>query len=208
MFGKPRQPSISPSLTFLVQLLLGPAIVAAGVSLYVTNQTEKRRARRDFLTKAYGDAREAIAKATEHAIEYFSVEGTRTPKQEAYVSMYEREVRRNVSYIQEKADLSCQSQIDAVTITLVDFLAALTGGDFQDPVGKADLEHIRNIGFTSVALRLAIQELRNAELTRDLKRTPLSRSLEICRQMDASVYGKYRGAVTKVRARIGRRTRD
>jgi hypothetical protein len=158
---------------WLLKLLVGPGVVAAVVSLYFGARAEKQRARRDFLTKSFAEARDTILKATEYAIDYFSTEGVRSPKQEAYVSLYEREVRKAVLFVQDNASAGCRAAIDNVTIELVSFLALLTGGDFQSAKGKADLQHIRELGFASAALRSAMNDLRDAELRHDMDRTLL-----------------------------------
>lgn len=158
----------------LLKLLIGPGVVAALVSLYFNARADKQRARRDFLTKSFADARDTILKATEYAIDYFSTPGSRLPKQEAYVSLYEREVRKAVVFVQDNATEECRPAIDQVTIELVNFLALLTGGDFQSAEGTADLQHIRELGFASAALRSALNDLRNAELRHDTDRTFLA----------------------------------
>jgi len=159
----------------LLGSIVTPAVVAGVISLLVTNRNEKVRAQRDFITKAFEPARDAIKSAVDAAIAYFPETGTaRTPKLEVSVSASEREVRRSISGLLTLHESEKTSKFEEVNELFAVFVSELTSGTFQQVNAAADLPTTLRIADAGANLRAALIALRSEVLERQISNDTLS----------------------------------
>jgi len=165
-------------LHFAVSSVVTPAVVASAVSLFFNHRSEKKRAARDYLTKAFDSARDDVRRAVEYAVDYFPLRSDeRTPAKEARLLMGDRDVRLSIGAL---IDFSAESgpSRNLLQSALDDFISVLTGGSFQSSAADADLDQARLVASAGAALRAAIAKARHLELEDAVKSDVLSRSAD------------------------------
>merc|ERR1711939_726989 len=95
------------SFGWLFNLVVTPALVSLGVSVWVGRLIEERRARRDHITKLFESAREEVRRSVDAAIDCFSTKPVeRKPIQEAKVIASDKELRSALPLLLTKARTS------------------------------------------------------------------------------------------------------
>ena len=140
--------------------------MAGFVTLAINNLNEKRRARRDFVTKAFEGPRDDIKRAVDASLVYYPHSACdRTKAMEAQLLAAEREVRHSLTAVlalQEKCDSAVYH--DAQT-AFDDFIAVLTSGSFQTKDAEEDLMTVILIADAGAKLRSALIGLRSETLS-------------------------------------------
>lgn len=172
--GLPTRLRVSINLPGIITTLFTPALVSLAVSLWVNRRAEAHRARRDHITKLFEVTREDVRRSVESAIDYFATRPeSRTPLQEAKVLLAEREIRSALSVILGPHPELQNDGSSAAQAGRTEFLAELTGGNFQVLEGEVDKEHIRRLTHAGAGLRSALARMRDAELRMLLDKDPL-----------------------------------
>lgn len=158
-----------------IDLVLTPAVVAGIVTFLLTQRNDGLRSRKDYHTKASDGARDAVRDATELAAEYFSNSvADRTATQEAMMIIADRDIAVAIPRLLTNATGdNYASLVEAVDNGLIDFLALLTGGSFQQRdqaqvIIEEDADHIRRLAVSSAKLREGLIALRDEQLVRSV----------------------------------------
>ena len=161
---------------FSIATIVTPAVVATAVTFFLNIRIDKRKARRDYITKLFENARDDVRKAIEAGVEYFPLKASdRDPVKEARIWMGERDVRHSSSFLIDFCNARHPGQKYLVD-SLDDFIDSLTGGSFQSLNASPDLEQARKIAASGAKLRTAIAHARHLELNEDIDGDPLSRA--------------------------------
>jgi hypothetical protein len=167
---------------FSITSIVTPAVVASAVSLYLGSRSEKQRAVRDFITKAFDAARDDVRRASEAAAEYFPLSAEeRKPAQAAKIWMGERDVRHSVEALIAFTDATSPRRA-VLENRLDDFIDALTGGSFESTAATADVEQVRRVATTSAALRAALSTARQQELSAAIDKDVLARFVKYMKE--------------------------
>lgn len=158
-----------------IDLVLTPAVVAGIVTFLLNQRNDGLRSRKDYHTKASDSVREAVREATELAAGYYSTKvSDRTETQEAMILVADRDIASAVPRVCSHAvSEELAPLVAAVKSDLINFLALLTGGSFQErqAVGgsdELDASHLRKLALASAKLRESISVLRDEQLSRSV----------------------------------------
>lgn len=161
---------------FSIWSIITPALIASLVTFYFNIRAEKKRAERDFISKAFDAARDDVRRAVEAAIDYYPyAHDERTPLREAKLWMGERDVRHSISALIEFSHPAGESR-SVLQRALDDFIDSLTGGSFKSAEATPDLDQARKISSAGAKLRSTISAARHLELAAAVKSDVFSRS--------------------------------
>jgi hypothetical protein len=161
---------------FSLWSIITPAIVASFITLFLNIRSEKSRAARDFVSRAFDAARDDVRRATEAAVEYYPLPASdRTAAIEARLWMGERDVRHSVNAVIEFSTAGSDGQ-KLLQSSFDNFIDALTGGSFQSSEAEPDLEQVRKVASAGGELRASISMARQIELRQAISSDILSRS--------------------------------
>ena len=165
------------SFGWLFNLVVTPALVSLGVSVWVGRLIEERRARRDHITKLFESAREEVRRSVDAAIDCFSTKPVeRKPIQESKVIASDKELRSALPLLLTKARTSgCIEETEKTRDAFENFIVELTGGNFQSKTGRIQRDHITRIVHTGASLRVGLARLRDAELKARTDADPIFR---------------------------------
>lgn len=156
-----------------LKLLLGPALIAAAVSILINLRSEKVKARRDYITGLYDMIVADIEYAVQAASDYFPLSyKERTQAKEAKLLLSDQRLRHSYSVIMNSIPAEFHSQKEQISLLFDDVISTLTGSSFQSKNAKPDTPQLRIIASKCYKLREKLLLLRQRELQLALDRDP------------------------------------
>jgi hypothetical protein len=153
------------ALTELFRVVIGPGVIAAIVTFFLTTRDERRRTFRDHVTKIFDETRDDIRDAVEAGVAYFSCNKPEELRAlEAQVLLYESDIRSSLSVIRSMCRPEEISFIAALERAEGDFLAVLTGGSFGAEMPSPDRNRAREIIGFGTRVRSELARLRRYQL--------------------------------------------
>lgn len=142
---------------------LAVAVLAAWLALLANGRLDRGRAKRELLTKIADGMRDDVRAAVEAAADYWSAVPSNKAVIEARIKMLDQEIR-SASVLIDDGN-SCSQAVEFRS-ALQNFLAVLTGADFDSVAVLPNSGQVRDVTGRGVALRKATAQYRRAQLER------------------------------------------
>lgn len=140
---------------------LAVAVLAAWLALLANGRLDRGRANRELVTKIAEGMRDDVRTAVEAAADYWSASPSNKAVIEARIKMLDQEIR-SASVLIDGGE-SCAQAVE-FRAALQNFLAVLTGADFEAAAVAANSGQVRDVTGRGVALRKAIAQYRRVQI--------------------------------------------
>lgn len=138
------------------------AVLAAILALLANGQIDRRRAKREYVTKMTEAFRDDVRKAVEEASDYWSTKpSTNKSVAEARIRMYEKDIRSASLFLELRSSRKEAGKLNSATNN---FIGALTGADFEAAKVEPKSHHVVTVTSLGAVLRQEIAELRDEQI--------------------------------------------